>query len=698
MAKKINTQNTNTGSAPARKPAPAQQSTTRQPKATDSSNFWDKYGKWAIPLVIGILTFGFLQECIKNELTNWDDLGYIISNQLIKDRSPDAIKNIFSVANPVMGNYHPLTILLYYFEYQAYGLEPWIYHFDSVLLHVLCTIAVYYFIRLLTGNTIIATIVGLLFGLHPMHIESVAWAAGRKDILYGLFFVLSMSCYIKYTRAEKKAMWYILGLVLYATSLLAKSVAVTLPVTLFAIDYLEKRPFSFKEFFSAKLFNPSQKILFEKVPHFLLSLLFGLLSVAAQKDVGAYGTLDTHFNPLERFALGMYALTTYLWKAIVPAGLSNFYPYPLKIGDALPGMYYIYPALMIALAFVIWKFARKNRAILFGLGFFLINIVLLLQFLPVGGAIISDRYGYIPYIGLFFIIGWLVAQYFEQKGKEGTGNVLLAITLVYCLALGFVSKERCKDWYSSLTLWQDNIDKHPEAPVGYFYMGQAYFTQYEEAANPTRKKLYADSALYLFNMSVVRKPDYINPIICIAELQRNFGMVDSAKSTYMRALKIKQDNESVYMGLGVIYSIKAQGAPTADVQKQLYDSARFCFKKGLELKPFSPEGHSNYANYFDIVGQLDSSLKEYALSIEQDPDAYIPYMNRGRIYQRLNKYPEALKDFNMAVQNSPESGDVYVSRAKCYVAMGNKQMALQDLKKAESLGMKVDQAFVNQLR
>ncbi|MCD6011967.1 MAG: hypothetical protein K0Q79_1829 [Flavipsychrobacter sp.] len=697
MAKKSNKQPISTGSAPVRKPAPAQQNTPKQPKATDSTNFWDRYGKWAIPLVIGILTYAFLQECTNNELTNWDDLGYIITNQLIKDQSPDAIKNIFSTANPVMGNYHPLTILLYYFEYQKYGLDPWIYHFDSVLLHVLCTIAVYYFIRLLTGNTIIATIAGLLFGLHPMHVESVAWAAGRKDILYGVFFVLSMSCYIKYLRADKKAMWYVLGLLAFATSLLAKSVAVTLPITLFAIDCLEKRPFSFKEFFSAKLFNSSQKILLEKIPHFLLSLLFGLLSVAAQKDVGAYGSLDTHFNPLERFSLGMYALTSYLWKAIVPAGLSNFYPYPLKEHDALPGLYYIYPILMIGLAFVVWKFARKNRAVIFGLGFFLINIVLLLQFIPVGGAIMSDRYGYIPYIGLFFIIGWFVARYYE-KAKEGTGKILFGVTIAYCLVLGFASKERCKDWYDSLTLWQDDIDKHPEAPVGYFYMGQAYFTKYEETAQPTKKKLYADSALFLFNMSVARKPDYINPIICIAELQRNFGMVDSAKSTYMRALKIKQDNESVYMGLGVIYSIQAQNATTIEVQKQLYDSAQFCFRRGLQIKPFSPEGHSNFANYFDIVGKLDSSLKEYAISIEQDPDAYIPYMNRGRIYQRLNKFDEAIKDFNKAVEKKPESGDVWVARAKCYLAMGNKQMALQDMKKAESLGLKLDPSVMSQLQ
>ena len=671
MAKKTNKQNINAGSTPAR---PMQQRPAAKLHESNSATFWDKYGKWAIPAAIGVITFLFLQECLNNQLTNWDDLGYIITNPLIKDTSPDAIKNIFSVSHPVMGNYHPLTILLYYFEYGKYGLDPWIYHFTSLMLHVLCTIAVYYFVRLLTGRTIAATIVGLLFGLHPMHIESVAWAAGRKDVLYGLFFVLSLSCYVKYVRTEKKAMWYIAVLVLYTLSLLAKSVAVTLPVTLFIIDYFEKRKFSFK-------------LILEKVPHFGLSLLFGILSIIAQKDVGALATLDANFNPLERFALGCYALVTYLWKAVVPAGLSNFYPYPLKVNDSLPASYYMYPAMIIALAFVIWKFARHNKAIIFGIAFFIINIFLLLQFLPVGGAIVSDRYGYIPYLGLFFILGWVVSEYFEDKAKMGTGKILLGVTLVYCLALGFASNERCKDWYDAITLWQDDIDKHPEAPVGYFYLGQEYFTRYEEATNANKKKVMADSAMINFNMSIARKPDYINPVICVAELQRNFGMIDSAKNTYMRAMKIKDNNESVYLGLAVIYSIKQQ-----------YDSAQYCFRKGLQIKPFAPEGHSNYANYFDIVGKLDSSLKEYAISIEQNPDAYIPYMNRGRIYQRLNKLPEALKDFNMAAERSSESGDVYLSRSKCFLAMGNKAEALKDAQKAASLGVPVDPTYMGQLR
>lgn len=700
----------NAASVQKSKTAPRQQAQTapkKQPAqgrpaddATKDSFFWRNM-QFFIVAGIAVVTYLCYQSCLDNKLTNWDDLGYIINNALIKDTGPDAIKNIFSVEHPVMGNYHPLTILLYYFEYQHYGLQPWIYHFDSVLLHILCTIAVYFFIKVLTGRTVAATVVALLFGLHPMHVESVAWAAGRKDILYGLLFVLSCTAYIFYIRTAgpRKTMWYAAGLVLFGLSLLAKSVAVSLPVTLFAIDYFEQRKWNWMW-------------VIEKIPHFGLAFLFGILSIHAQKDIGAM-TLDTHFNPLERFALGCYALCNYLWKAVAPTGLSNFYPYPLKVSDALPGVYYIYPLLIIGLAMAIAWFARRNRPVLFGIGFFLVNIVLLLQFIPVGGAIISDRYGYIPYIGLFFIAGWYVSEYFvlREKSKPGKnsvgedierhlasrqaaagggsmGKLVFGGVIAYSLVLGFLTSERCKDWYDSVTLWKDDIEKHPEAPVGYFYLGQEYFERYEKATNPKDKAALGDSSMVNFNLSVQRKPDYINPIICIAELQRNYNQIDDAKNTYFKALKINDKNESVYLGLGVVYAIKKQ-----------YDSSEYAFKKALSLKAFLPEGYSNYANFLDITGKTDSSLAMYAVAISQNPDAWIPYMNRGRIYFRQQKYDLAIKDLNRALEINPESGESFYLRARSYGAKGNKVQAQQDVDKARSFGFtNIDPAFVQALR
>lgn len=677
MAKKQNTRNTNTGgTTPPKAPATPKQPVRNATPAAESS-FMVRNASLLIISGISLLTFLFFKSILDNQLTNWDDLGYIITNPLIKDSSTEGIKNIFSINHPVMGNYHPLTILIYMIEYSYYGLEPWIYHFNSLIAHILVTIAVFYFVKRLTGRLVAASVVALLFGIHPMHVESVAWAAGRKDLLYGLFFVLSLTAYVNYIRGGegKKAMWYISTILLFTLSLLCKSVAVTLPVTFFAIDFFEKRKWSFK-------------LIIEKIPHFGLSVLFGVLSVMAQKDVGALGSLDAKFSPFERMALGCYALSSYLGKALVPVGLSNFYPYPLKEADALPGVYYSYVAIVLALAAAIWFFARRNKVVLFGFAFFIINIVLLLQFIPVGGAIMSDRYGYIPYLGLFFIIGWAVSEFFEDQSKVQTGKIVLGAVIAYCLVLGYAASERCKDWYDSISLWRDNAEKHPEAPVAYFYAGQEYYTRFEAAATANERKIYGDSSLYLFNMSVQRKPNYINPIICIAELQRTYGQIDAAKETYYRAMKINDKNESVYLGLGVVYSIKQQ-----------YDSAAPFFRKALSLKAYFPEGHSNYANFLDIVGKTDSSLIEYEKAIAQNPDVHIPYLNRARIYLRLNKPDMALADYNRVIALKPEMGEAYYLRARVLAQQGNKAGALADANKAVSLGYtQVDQAFYNGLK
>jgi protein O-mannosyl-transferase len=652
---------------------------SRKTNTSDNNNsFINKYEQ---PLIVGgiaLVTFLFYSVCLGNKLTNWDDLGYIISNPLIRDSSWEGIKQIFSTDNPVMGNYHPLTILLYAIEFHYKGLEPWIYHFDSVVLHVLVTVAVYYFVKALTKRTVAAAVTALLFGLHPMHVESVAWAAGRKDLLYGLFFIMSLTTYVFYVRDEgkKKTMWYVAGLALFAISLLAKSVAVSLPVTLFLIDYLEGRKWSIK-------------IIIEKLPHFGLAVLFGILSIFAQKKIGALASLDVSFNPLERLALGAYALCTYLWKAIAPAGLSNFYPYPLKENNALPYFYYIYLAIAVGLIFALWRFGRKSKVVLFGIGFFIVNIFLLLQFLPVGGAIISDRYGYIPYLGLFFLAGWYVSEYFQRKEKMQTGKAVLGAAVAYSLILGFVTTERCKDWHDSISLWNDDMQKHPEAPVAYFYLGQDYDTKFEEATDPKEKAIYRDSAYYYFVKAIEHKPDYLNALICLGELQRAIGQIPEAKITYDRAMKINDKNESVYLGLGIVHTIMKQ-----------FDSADYFFRTAIKLKNEYSEAHSNYANFLDITGKTDASLKEYAIAIAQKPEAYIPYMNRARIYLMETKdYDKAIADYTKAIELKPEMGEPYYLRSRCYASKGDKVHALQDVEKAVALGYpKVDQGYVQQLK
>lgn len=613
---------------------------------------------------IAVITWLFFSVCLNNQLTNWDDPGYIRDNALIKDTSAEGLKLIFST--PIMGNYHPLTILSYAIEYSYVRLEPWLYHLDSVLLHIAVTMLVYVFVQMLTRRTVAAAVAALLFGLHPMHVESVAWLAGRKDVLYGTFYMAACIAYLYYLRTEKgQWKWYGAVVILFLASLLAKPVAVTLPVVLLLIDYFEGRKLN-------------MRLITEKLPLFAISVGFGIRSMIDQKSFGSLTTENIGFNVLERIALGGYAFVTYLWKAVVPVGMSCFYPYPPKVNGSLPGTYFIYPVIAIAVLALLWWF-RKQKIVVFGSMFFLANIVLLLQFLPVGGAIVADRYSYIPYMGLFFMVGWFISGFFEPGEKKQTGYILLGTVCVYALYLGTLTTARCNAWYDTASLWRDEIDKHPNASNAYNNLGFHYFNLFNESVNDADRRIYYDSSYNLLKQAIVLNKDFANPHVSLGELQRAAGKYPEAKVHYYTALGMKdlEGQANAYLGLAIIYAIT-----------QNIDSSGICFSNAIKLKPYFPEVHSNYGNYFDMIRQPDSALKQYGIAISQNPDMYAPYLNRGRLYQRMKRCDEAMKDFEMALQLNPEMGEIYYSRSYCHTQRGDKAAALRDVETAIKLGFR----------
>ena len=647
-------------------------------------------------IVAGILlaTFAALYPSLSNQFTNWDDPGYVINEQIFKNLSAVSYHDILTKS--IMGNYHPLTMLTYAWDYSAGNLEPYHYHLQSLLFHLGTVLLVYCFVQLLTGRMLAAAITALLFGIHPMHVESVAWVSGRKDVVYGFFYMGACIAYLYYHRTlgSKKWLWYAGIVVLFLCSLLSKPVAVILPVTLLVIDLFEGRlfrwnsaPVNFSE--TGAVAQPKVNYLsvfVEKVPFFLMSVGFGIRSIQDQNQFGALGTQGEHFNAIERIALGGYALVTYLWKAVVPVKLLCFYPYPLQEKGSLPAVYYIYPLIAAVVLVAIFWFARKNKGIIFGMLFFLTNIVLLLQFIPVGGAIIADRYSYIPYLGLIFMLAWAVSSLFQEKGNKQIGRIAVAGVAVYALFIGVLSNDRCRVWYDALSLWRDEIEVEPvRAPNAYNNLGFQYYHKFNESPNPAERKIYYDSAAMLLNRAIQLQPDFVNPYISLGELQRSNGEYPAAKINYYTGLKKSKENEqsaNAYMGLAITYSILYSQTHLQSDK----DSAKYCFIKIFELKPFNPEAHSNYANYLDMTDEKQAAIVEYGKAIEQNPDIYSPYLNRARALQRMKNYSEALKDFARSIDRKPDLGEIYFYRSQCYVDMNNLPAALADADKAKSLG------------
>ena len=343
----------------------------------------------------------------------------------------------------------------------------------------------------------------------------------------------------------------------------------------------------------------------------------------------------------------------------------------------MPFSYYLYPLAVVVITLLAWLFARRNKVAVFGLMFFMVNIVLLLQFIPVGGAILADRYTYIPYLGLFFMLGWLVSNYFEPGANRQIGYAALSLVVIYTICLGYLSNERCKVWYDTSSLWRDEIEQQPTAPNAFNNLGFEYFNKFNETVDPKERKLYYDSSFLLLNEAIRLQKDFANPYISLGELERTTAQYDEARKNYYKAISLNDKNETpnAYLGLAIIYAIN-----------NVYDSSDIYFRLALRDKPYFPEAVGNYGNFLDMTGKTDSAIKEYGVAIAQNPDAYAPYLNRARALMRHNRPDEALKDFNKAIDLSPQMGEIYYFRSLCYSAKGNATQAQQDMQKSQALG------------
>jgi len=412
------------------------QKRTSKPEAVNPAKRF-AYGL-AWPLAAVVITAVCLSPTLKNGFVNWDDEYYVVKNALL--RGPQWI-GIFT--RPVLSNYHPLTVLSLAANYAISGPKPWSYVLFSFLLHLANTLLVFWFAWLLSDKKRwVALFTALLFGIHPMHVESVAWISERKDVLYTLFFLLSLIAYWKYLQTNRSTGYWACFL-LFVCSLLSKPAAIVLPLVLLLLDYWKERPFT-------------RRLVLEKTPFFLVSGLFAVITLKLQ-SVTAMTSLDLYPFWVRLF-FASYAIMVYLTRFFVPYPLSAFHPFPIPAH--LGWMIYLSPIFLLALISAIWHF-RKNRLVVFGLLFFLINILLVLQLVPIGFTIVSERYTYVPYIGLAFLVTMIVTKNVNAKRFIPAA----AGAVVVFSAFGFMSFKRTQVWKDSDSLWTDVINRYPNASL-----------------------------------------------------------------------------------------------------------------------------------------------------------------------------------------------------------------------------------------
>jgi len=526
----------------------------------------------------------------------------------------------------------------------------------SLLLHLISTVLVFFLFRKLGRDDSVSLIVAAAFALHPMHVESVAWASEQKDLLYTGFFLGALISYVAF--AERNALLlYASSLGLFLLALLSKGMAVPLPAVLILIDYLRGRKLTARS-------------MLEKIPFIVLAGVFLAIAVHAQQKVGAIME-NSGFSTIERLPLACYAALLYVVKLLLPGHFSAYYPYPAGSAGTLPPAVWLSGALFLALlAAAAWS-ARKTPRIVFGAGFFLATIAMVLQILPVGGALMADRYSYLSSIGIFYLAGESFRAAIERL--PGLRRALAGTLIVWAVVLAFLSFTRSAVWKDSVTLWTDMISQYPRMGLGYAYRGGG-------------RALPGDftAAMADLDSAIALAPDlwlaYFNKGFCYASIGRH----GEAVTEYTRAIKLREDVGSPFRNRGI--SLSEMGRYTEAIRD---------FTVAISLDPSYPKPYFNRAYASAMAGDHEAAVKDYARAIEMHYLEATAYFNRGSSLAALSRYSEAVADYGEAIRLDPSLPEPYYNRGNVQLLLRDYRGAISDYTRFLSLRPENAEALLN---
>jgi tetratricopeptide (TPR) repeat protein len=603
--------------------------------------------------VLAIAVFITFFPALSHDFVNWDDDVNVYDNPNIDKLTAENVKKIFT--SPVIGNYNPLPILTFAIEKHFFGLDPFIYHFDNLLLHIINTLLVFFLAMGLGLKRPAAILLAVLFGIHPMRVESVAWVTERKDVLFGLFTLSAMLCYISWLKGKKKLyLWW--AYLFFLISVFAKIQAVALPLSLLAIDYYMNRPLKWR-------------LVVEKVPMFLVSLAVGLAGIWLLSEQKSLDPLQ--YTLIEKLLIGSYSLLIFIVKSVVPYEMSAVYPFP-KPGD-IPWAFYISPLVILVFAFGIIYSRKQTKVLAFGTLFFLFNIMFLLQVVAAGQGFIADRFGYIAYFGLFFVYAYGMEWLLENRP---TWKPILWVSVtVVLLVLAGVARNRVYAWKNPDTLWTDVLSKYKNVAVAYNNRGKYY-----------RENKQFDKALADYDNMLRIAPDDFNGFNSRGRLWFDLGKIDKALPDFNRSIDLNPRFAKAYSNRGAVYGMKKE-----------YALAAADLTRSLELNPEEFVAYSNRALVYMALGRYGEAASDCNAYLRIKPDDASMWDLAAACYMNQKKYDTALICSGNAIGLDPTVGSFYFNRCYIYFFLGEKEKARSDAEKAMRSGMNMDPAFIKQL-
>lgn len=572
-------------------------------------------------IVVSVLTSLAHAPCLGARALSIDDYQYLVHNELVKNPSWNSTGRFLGeILEPstVQGYYQPLAMISLMLDHAAGGRseDPRMFHRTSLALHLMNTALIVVLLWMLFRQPIIAALVGLCFGVHPMTVESIAWIAERKTTLSTFF---ALWCLILHVRYSRRAHWRRYGgcMIAYVLALMAKPTSTPLPLLLLLLDWWPLR-------------RLNRRAAVEKLPLLAVGCVFAVVTVISQGRTASV-TMPGEREPFEVLLLLCHNIIFYLWKMIWPAQLTSFYPFPslsLSQPMVLAGVVGTCVLLFGLLASLRW-----TRAFLTGWLFFFVGILPTMGVIGFTVVVASDKYAYLPSIGLLIALAWLVTRLWESApDKLGKLRAIILVAAALLLsAEAYATRRYLRHWKNTETLYRHMLSFAPEAPE--LHLGLA------NALDLERRR---DEAVREFRETIRLSPDHARAHFNLGTTLYRLGKIDEAIACFEKALQFDPDHAKCHTNLG-----------NALKQKGKLDEAIGHFKEALQHKPDLVAAHYNMAGTLLKLGRLGQAISGYQRALELDPDHFKAHSNLGTALKRQGNVDEAANHYREALRLNP---------------------------------------------
>lgn len=636
----------------------------RHPKHPPESN-----RPWVIPgicVFLAVITLAVFARTLGYGFVNFDDDSYVYKNSLVAGGlTLKGIVSAFGLGES--DNWVPLTTISHMLDREIYGLKAGGHHLTNLLLHTISVILLFLVLREMTGAVWRSAFIAVVFAVHPLHVESVAWVSERKDCLSGLFFMLTLWAYLGYVRRPQSLARYLLVALLFAFGLMSKPMLVTLPLVLLLLDYWPLNRFSNIEpvQWPRNISVPARLIL-EKVPLLMLSIASCIPTLLAER-IGIRTT--EHFPLTLRVENALVSYVMHIERMFYPAKLAILYPYP---NDGLPiwkiiGAFTV--LVMISLGALLWR--QKRPYFLVGWLWYLGMLVPVIGFVQVGSQALADRHTYLPQIGLSLMLVWFAAE--QSMGWRNRRLLLSSAASLVILAMVISASHQVSYWKNSETLWTRTLEVTTNNPIAHLNLGVALYD-----------KGNVDGAINEYEQALALDPDYATPHYDLGFDFFQKREWDKAIIEFQKALALDPGNAEADNILGNCF-----------LQEGNVDEAIVEYQKALAIDPNYAKARYNPGVDLVQEGQVNKGAGEYQKALAADSGNSDIYCNLGNALAQKGRMDEAILVYQKALAIDPEDADLYSNLGNALAQKGQMDEAIRDYQKALAINPTNSQTYYN---